>query len=279
MMTTPSDHPNLPDVSAPMVEVNFELRVGAGTLKASVEVPAGQTTMTGLLPILQNLESAVIGKIEQEVASSGHSISCRAGCGACCRQLVPVSIFEAEALSQWLSELPKEQRERIEKRFHEALLALREKGILQQLLNEGWVRDEESVTKLAIDYFHARVACPFLENENCSIHPIRPLSCREYLVTAPPERCEDPSIYDVRGVKFPFVLSRALYRMGQQLEQDTRGWIPLVFLLAWGRSGAHPGEYFTGTGQEVLRTFMEHLATLPAADKDGKATAGLMQST
>ncbi|WP_252263549.1 YkgJ family cysteine cluster protein [Paracidobacterium acidisoli] len=235
--------------------------------------------MTGLLPILQNLETAVIDKVVHEATASGHSISCRAGCGACCRQLVPVSIFEAEALFQWFSDLQEEQREMIEQRFHQALLALRENGILQRLLDEEWSKDEESVTRLAIDYFHARVACPFLQNENCSIHPIRPLSCREYLVTGPPALCDDPSIHDVRGVKFPFTLSRALYRLGQELEHDNRGWIPMVFLLAWGKSGLHPGEHFTGTGQEVLRIFMEHLATMASTDKGGKTSAGLMQAT
>jgi Fe-S-cluster containining protein len=34
--------------------------------------------------------------------------------------------------------------------------------------------------------------CPFLEDESCSIHPDRPLVCREYLVTSPAELCAGP---------------------------------------------------------------------------------------
>jgi Fe-S-cluster containining protein len=278
-MATPPHIPFSSEGQQPaMIEVNFQLRVDNGTLNASVEVPAGQTTMTQLLPVLQNLENSLIGKVAQEAAAAGQPISCRAGCGACCRQLVPVSIFEAEAMNEWFRELPQEQRAVIEQRFHHALLALRENGVLQQLLEEEWVRDERSVAQLAIDYFHAGVACPFLVDESCSIHPIRPLSCREYLVTSPPERCDDPVGTPVDAVKLPFKLSRGLYRLGQELEHDTRGWIPLVFLLVWGRSGVKPGDHYAGTGQEVLRTFMEHLATVPAADQAEAARAGLMQA-
>jgi hypothetical protein len=89
---------------------------------------------------------------------------------------------------------------------------------------------------------------------------MRPLSCREYLVTSPPELCRDPSVNQVGGVRLPLKLSRVLYLFGQQMEQDRRGWIPLVFLLAWKKSGVKPGEYVSGTGEEVLRKFLERAA-------------------
>ncbi len=41
-------------------------------------------------------------------------------------------------------------------------------------------------------YFHLGIACPFLEDESCSIHADRPISCREYLVTSPAVNCADP---------------------------------------------------------------------------------------
>ena len=261
------------------VELSFELRVGEGTLKANVEVPAGKTSLTQILPIIQDFDTAIVGKAAQEAAAAGHSISCRAGCGACCRQMVPLSIFEAEGLGEWFVTLPKARQRELEERFHRALVALGEAGVLQRLIEQDWMSDIEAGLQVSVDYFHAKVACPFLEDESCSIHAIRPLSCREYLVTSPPELCQDPSMNDVTGVLLPLKGSTALYRLGQQLEREGRGWFPLIFLLAWAKKGLRPGEYFSGTGQEVLRLFIDQLATLPPADEAEVLSAGFMQAT
>jgi Fe-S-cluster containining protein len=252
---------------SPTVRASFALPVGGGMLNASANLPTGHTTLTQLLPIIQNLENAIIGKVSEEAEQAGSPISCRAGCGACCRQLVPVSFFEAEALTEWLQALPEDRRAELEGRFHRALLALRDAGVIEKVLDLRWVRDQEETTQLAIDYFHAAVACPFLENESCSIHPMRPLSCREYLVTSPPPLCQDPSVNQVAGVRLPLKLSRVLHTFGQGLAQDPRGWIPLVFLLAWGKGGEKPGEQVSGTGEEVLRKFLKQVAEMPENDE------------
>jgi Fe-S-cluster containining protein len=251
------------ELTAQTVAVEFALKVGDGQLKASVTVPAGQTTITELLPIIQSFENAIVGKAASEAEAAGTPISCRAGCGACCRQMVPVSIFEAQAMGNWIRSLPDPQQKALEARFHHTLLALKDTGIIQRLIEEDWFADNDTALKMAIDYFRLGIPCPFLVDESCSIHPIRPLSCREYLVTSPPELCNDPAKNGVAGVQLPIKLSRALYRMGGQLEQDRRGWIPLVFLFAWMKSGADPGAAFSGTGQEVFHQFLEHLASTP----------------
>jgi Fe-S-cluster containining protein len=254
--------------SAEVVEVQFELRIGEGKLKAKVEVPAGQTTVTQLLPIIQSLDNAIVSATIGEVSKAGLTISCKAGCGACCRQMVPVSIFEAQAMADWIRNLPEEQRGELEVRFHRVLLALRDSGMLKRLVEEDWFADDDTSLLMATDYFRLSQPCPFLENESCSIHAIRPLSCREYLVTSPSELCADPAKNGVAGVHLPLKMSRALFRMGGELEQDRRGWIPLVFLFAWMKSGADPGAAFGGTGQEVLYKVIQHLTTI-SPDREG----------
>lgn len=116
----------------------FALPVGGGLLNASANLPAGQTTLTQLLSIIQNLGNAIVGKISEEAEQAGSPISCRAGCGACCRQLVPVSFFEAEALTEWLRTLSAERRAELEERFHRALLALRDAGVIEKILDPHW---------------------------------------------------------------------------------------------------------------------------------------------
>jgi Fe-S-cluster containining protein len=243
------------------VAVEFSLTVGDEQLSAKVEVPSGQTNLTELLPVIQSMENAIVGVAAGRTEEAGFPVSCKAGCGACCRQMVPISIFEAQGLSQWIRSLPREQQVALEGRFHQTLLALKDTGIIDRLVHEDWFADSETTQKMGIDYFRLGVPCPFLENESCSIHPRRPLSCREYLVTSPPERCTDPAIHMVASVELPLKLSRGLYRMGAKLEHDRRGWIPLIFLFAWMKSGADPGAAFSGTGPEVLREFLTHLTT------------------
>ena len=243
------------------VAVEFSLKVGDEQFHAKVDVPAGQTNLTQLLPIIQSLENAIVGRAAEQCEAAGSPISCKAGCGACCRQMVPVSIFEAQQLGQWIRSLPLDQQKTLEDRFHQTLLALKATGIIERLVHEDWFADNDTAKRMALDYFRLGVPCPFLQDESCSIHPRRPLSCREYLVTSPPERCTDPANHMVAGVELRLKLSHALYRMGGELEHDRRGWIPLVFLFAWMKSGADPGAEFAGTGPELLRQFVRHLET------------------
>lgn len=256
----------MPNTSEPStVEVSFSLRIDEGTLNAHLEVPAGKTTLTDLLPILQDFDSNMINHVVGETTEAGHPISCRKGCGACCRQMVPLSIFEAEFLGNWFNSLPKERQAEIEGRFRSGLVKLKEAGILDKLMDSTWGTDDESFSQMAIDYFHVGVPCPFLEDESCSIHPIRPLICREYLVISPAELCRDPSVHQISPILLPLMPSNALYKLGRELTRDSRGWMPLIFLLAWITRGVKPGDYYAGTGQEVLRIFIDNLTTEPPA--------------
>jgi Fe-S-cluster containining protein len=261
-----SDTPG--EVSAATVKASFSLPVAGAFLRGTVQVPAGRTTLTQLLPIIQNFENAIVGRMAEEAEREGSPVSCKAGCGACCRQLVPLNIFEAEALTDWMRSLPEEQQAMLAARFHRTLTALRDAGVIDKILNNEHVIEEGPTTQLAIDYFHAGVPCPFLENESCSIHPIRPLACREYMVVSPPELCQDPSVNDVTGVRLPLKLSRVLHTFAQEIAQDPRGWIPLVFLMAWGKSNQRPGELVAGTGEEVLQKFLDKAAEFAKKEQD-----------
>src|SRR5215475_12443178 len=118
--------------ASPSVEVSFSLRIGEGTLNANLTVPAGKTTLTELLPVLQDFDSNMINHVVGEATEAGHPISCRKGCGACCRQMVPLSIFEAEFLGEWFSTLPEERQAEITRRFHKGFIKLKEAGVLDK---------------------------------------------------------------------------------------------------------------------------------------------------
>src|ERR1039457_4459346 len=240
-----------PSNSAETVIVDFTVGIGDGEFKATAIVPAGQTNLTQILPVLQSLDSSLIDGVTAQLAANGRIVSCKAGCGACCRQMVPLTIFEAEALAAWIRTLPQARQQELAERFHQALLKITAAGLIDRMVDETWLADNDTARKLALDYLYARVPCPFLEDESCSIHPIRPLVCREYLVTSPPQYCADPATLQVAPVHLPLNFSRILNRIGAEVEGDSRGWIPLVFLFVWMKSGARPRGGGGGGGARV----------------------------
>ena len=208
-----------PDGGASVVG-RVTLEVGAERIPVEMTVPAGPVAVEEVLPILHGLSSLFATRATARTEADGREISCRAGCGACCRQLVPVAPAEARALARLVEALPEPRRERVRRRFDAALDILEPLGLMERLdLN----RDDRQV--IAREYFAVGVACPFLEDEACSIHADRPLSCREYLVTSPPDLCAalSPGIEKVTLEARP---SLAL------LNADLRdGWLPLVLSL------------------------------------------------
>jgi hypothetical protein len=65
------------------VSVEFAIGIGDGKMTATAVVPAGQTNLTQILPVLQSLDDSLIAGVASQLAEAGRKISCKAGCGAC----------------------------------------------------------------------------------------------------------------------------------------------------------------------------------------------------
>lgn len=243
-----------------MVDVSFTLNFAEGTLRSTVPVPAGQTNLTQLLPILQSLSSGIVDHVGKAAARHGTPIQCGPKCSACCAQLVPISPFEAEALANWIRSLPSDQQQVLMARFQQALLALQDQGVLALLNPEMFELSADRWKELNGIYFAAGVPCPFLDQGNCGIHPIRPLICREYVVVSPPAYCSEPGHPRAEVVVLPVKPSKALQTLGRRVEGDAQGWLPLVFLFHWMAAGRQAGPSIRGTGAEVLSEFLQTIA-------------------
>jgi Fe-S-cluster containining protein len=241
------------------VSVQFEVGIGERRITATAQVPSGQTNLTQILPVLRAIDDSFIDGITTQLAAAGHPVSCRRGCGACCRQMVPISIFEAEALGNWIRTLPEARRLELKSRFHQALTKLAAAGIVDRMVKDDWLADHDGSSQLAIDYLNQRIPCPFLEDEACSIHTFRPLICREHLVTSSPDHCVNPEEGKTVGVHLPIHFARVLAHIGAEVEGAAHGCIPLLFLFAWMQSGARPGDAVAGTGPQVLYEFVKRL--------------------
>ena len=223
------------------------LRLTVGDLRIvhSITVPSGRVPAADVVPALQGLVNAVVDAAEAGLAATGGTISCRKGCGACCRQLVPVSRTEGERLLALVRSLPTERRDRLRERFAAAETAIEKAGLAD--------RAGRSDRELSLGYFALGVPCPFLEDESCSIHPDRPLVCREYLVTSPAELCAGAAQEGVTPVAVPKVSMAA-----RGLQGDNDDWFPLALLMKWGKTRPRSDRRRTGT--EWIQRFLQRVA-------------------
>jgi len=204
--------------------LHLRLTLEGSELEAAVSVPSAPSPRTVLLPILHNLTDAITALATRSAESHNENISCKKGCDACCRQMVPLSATEAQGLHETLAALPAQQRSRIQKRFAAGLAALSKNELLARLQNRHQLNPDQ-LHQLDRDYFAQNIPCPFLENHACSIHKSRPLACREFLVTSPAEFCRDPADAHIRQLPLATKPSRALQ------STELMAWLPLILAL------------------------------------------------
>lgn len=236
------------DVAEPASTVtgNLELSIAGKRLQLELSVPRGPTRPVRLLAHFRALADTVV-----DIACEGKSISCTKGCGACCRQLVPISAVEARRLRELLDELPEPRAAEIRARFASARERLAEAGLLEALLDPQRIGDEQAQA-FGLEYFAHGIACPFLEDESCSIHRERPIACREYLVTSPAAHCARPTADTVERVAMPAKVASAV----RKLQPPT--WVPLIVAPEW--ADAHPDDSAPRPGPEIMGEFFGALS-------------------
>jgi Fe-S-cluster containining protein len=232
------------------------LRVGGQPLNLEMTVPAKPVKLHRMLPVFQQMTSTFVGLGVQSVEAQGEKISCQAGCGACCRQAVPISEAEAYQIRELVENLPEPRQTEVRKRFQEGF---------EKIYATGWFEEMEKSLKKPLaehikvveDYFRQGVACPFLENESCSIHESRPLACREYLVTSPPENCASPSQEGINNVEYPFKVSPSFIAISRTEFDKDIPFITLIAALNWAEK--HPEKNTERTGEQWMALFFKHL--------------------
>src|SRR5439155_2933369 len=149
----------------------------------------------------------------------------------CVRQLVPNSAIEAQEIASLVDRMPPERKKTILARFEHARKKLDEAEMLDPLRHPDQFTDEH-MRLLGREYFSLGIACPFLEDEACSIYADRPITCREYLVTSPAVNCAAPTAETVSMVPLPAgPIWTAVARLEQQPGSRFIRWVPLILAL------------------------------------------------
>jgi len=234
----------------------IELAGSDWQFSTTVSVPRGSLQVGELLPFVHAVTDAVVDAAVKSETAAGRSVSCRKSCGACCRQLVPLAEVEARAIRDLVGALPEPRRSEVRRRFAQARRKLESAGYWEKLCRrELWGDDE--VQAIGIGYFFQGIACPFLDDESCSIYADRPSACREYLVTSAAENCRHPSAEKVEQVALPFKMWTALARFDKSPAASRfLRWVPLIMALDEPDDSAAAAR----PGMELLRELFEHVA-------------------
>lgn len=223
------------------------LVLGGEPVAFELTVPSGPVAVEDILPIFQGLSSLLAERAAAKAAAAGRPVSCRAGCGACCRQLVPIAPAEARALARVVEAMPEPRQSQVRARFDAAVATVSATDLF-----EGMTEPDERRANAGRDYFKLGVPCPFLVDEACSIHPDRPLSCREYLVISSPDHCRALSAEGIEKLNLEGDPSMAV------LKADLRdGWLPLIHALIFDQSA--PPSPRDRTGPEILADVLARL--------------------
>jgi len=248
--------------------VQFALKVQGVNLEVRAQLPEGPVRPVVLLPILQSLSNSMSELAIQAANRLGEQLSCREGCGACCRHAVPITPAEARTIAEWLHEQPEGRQAILRERFRQAAARLEEAGIASRIRESPRDLTRETMHELGLEYFALGIACPFLEEERCTIHEMRPLRCREYLVVSPAEHCAHPGAEEIVSIKPPVMLSQILAKWDANGVPQPHELILLTMLDEW--IARHPAErdqpHRTSPEllHEFLRAFAKDAAEAPA---------------
>lgn len=249
-----------PDDSSDSVTGQLQLAISRQPVQVEVSVSAGPIDIINLFPIFQGMAEVIVGIAVQNVEDQGLEISCRKGCGACCRQMVPISEMEARHLAGLVEAMPEPRRSVVRQRFAKARERL-DRAELESQYQVSATPDKSQLTTIGLAYFELAIACPFLEEESCSIHLDRPLACREYLVTSPAEACSRPAAETIRMVPIAAKVSQAARILERQARQTSVEWMPLINSLDW--VARNPQQHPKQPGVALVQGFFKNLAGEP----------------
>jgi Fe-S-cluster containining protein len=248
-----------------LLTAHIELSVDGKPRIMELNYPAKPVKLRRMLPVFQKASNYFVKLSVEKSRSKDKEVSCQAGCAACCRQPVPVSESEAHLLRNVIEAMPETDKTRVKKRFDDAFDHLEKTGWFKRVIETSRIKDKktrsEKHNELAREYYAKSISCPFLKNESCSIYNDRPLICREYLVTSPPENCENPfeNRDKLEPVENGIKASQALFKMAiHKSDGQDSNFVPLIALLRWADGFSENEEL--KTGEKWVREFFSLLA-------------------
>jgi Fe-S-cluster containining protein len=229
------------------------LNTPRGPVTTALDVPTSFVPIASIVPLARRLGERASAEEVRAIERTA-AISCKEGCAACCRMMIPLSGPEAFVLRDYVDGLPEGERQRLTRRLEHRQADLRQAGLLDPLIalaNTSKPLSDADMDAVNRAYYALRLPCPFLEDERCSIYEHRPSACRELLVTSPAELCQDLTRNPIEPVPVSIRVSTVLGLLWADLTDHVPRLIPLPVALDWA---AQHEQEATGTwkGGELL---------------------------
>lgn len=243
---------------------NVGLNIGGVPVNLEMTVPAAPVKPHRMLPVFQKMANSFVEVGVRAVEAEGKTISCKAGCGACCRQPVPIAEVEVYQIAELVESMPEPRRSVIKKRFADGVAHFKKTGWFDEM-NSHYRQEKplpsrdaaKKAMAVVMKYFHEGIPCPFLEDESCSIHLNRPVACREYLVTSPAANCANPTAETVSIVDLPIKPSKPLKNLALTGRMKEAGLLTLIRALELAET--YPENFPEKTGERWMADFFTDL--------------------
>lgn len=245
--------------------LEIDMETGFGRLKGKLGVPPGPIRLAELAFSFLAMDEQIIKLAVAADAKAGHSVSCRKGCTACCKQIIPLSPAEAWMIADLVRSLPLERRGRLLGRFQSIRGRLEEVGFGDRYRQTR--STSEDTAAMSVEYQRLDLPCPFLDDDACSIYPNRPTICREFLATTPASHCAEPGEKPVRTVPLAASFTACLSKVSAMAMGGEPQVIPLSLALGWAEEHREAGRM--RYDPEALMAAMFHFMSTPG--EDGKA--------
>lgn len=199
-----------------------------------INPPDGLVAFVDVLPEVFSLSNALLSQSLAAAQKRGQPVACAKGSNHCCHQLVAVSAHEALLLAHIISLMQPEEKHRILNAFASTVTLLERKALLSEMTasHANAFEDPARIIEAQRRYWQLQIPCPFLESGACSIYAFRPLLCRQYLVSSPPENCALSFLADhlIKRIPISYDLASAAASFDGHAAQPTRA-VPLPAIL------------------------------------------------
>lgn len=215
------------------VRARMTLTLGGQEVPVVVETSTGPVPVDDVVVAAQGIGEALVSRAIEGASREGSPVRCAPACDACCHHAAPVSPLEARTLARAVRAMPVADREAFEARLATVLSEAESRGLVELARRAAMGED----VPLSEAWRRAHLPCPFLVDRACVAYAARPLVCREYMVSSPPEACSGDDPRRIRRVVASPSVAARLQALSASLfpEEPPRDVLPLAVARALGR--------------------------------------------
>lgn len=215
--------------------ISFELDVAGKTTAVHINVVSKRATLADIVPMARILSTKLAISILTQLRQSGQTVPCRKGCSACCSYLIPLSVPEVFRLREELLTMPLHKASRLLEFCQDTATAILKKKPPAFPLKSSSENEQSQISQISEWYKGLKVTCPFLLDRLCTLYELRPLACREHLVTSPSPLQQTDREGEPDVASMPVSVLKALGQLAAELEDLDTEAIMLPLAFAWAQ--------------------------------------------